>query len=153
MEEPAQPKRLPRAPYGKSGRFRVIRSWPCPLCSFRTKATASWASQKQQHIRSYHPGQAKALALGRRLPALVKPGPDDVVRWQCLCCDRALLETAGATYDQAYAVRLKHWQDCRPTEPGLVAILDVWDALSARLAATSSQRHTYHTTNRKSLNP
>ena len=77
--------------------------------------------------------------MGRRLPALVKPGPDDVVRWQCPCCDLALLETAGATYDQAYAVRLKHWQDCHPKEPRVGFIVMVPATVSRANAAKATQ--------------
>ena len=113
----APPPAVQRAPYGKRGRFRVIRSWQCPLCDFRTKTFAGWACQKQQHIRSYHAGEEKALALGPRLPALARPGPGDTVRWQCPCCDLALLASTGANHDQAYGARLKHWKDKHPLEP------------------------------------
>ena len=50
-EAPAEPRRVP---YGKSGRFRVARSWPCPLCDYKTPTSVKWSEQKRQHISNYH---------------------------------------------------------------------------------------------------
>eukprot|EP00439_Symbiodinium_sp_Y106_P005972 s12747_g1.t1 len=105
-EAPAEPRRVP---YGKSGRFRVARSWPCPLCDYKTPTSVKWSEQKRQHISNYHREHAAALYL-RKLPPLTRPGPTDTVRWKCPCCELCLLAGAAASYDQAYAVRLRHWE-------------------------------------------
>ena len=134
-EAPAEPRRVP---YGKSGRFRVARSWPCPLCDYKTPTSVKWSEQKRQHISNYHREHAAALYL-RKLPPLTRPGPTDTVRWKCPCCELCLLAGAAASYDQAYAVRLRHWEKAHPSEPRERFIVLVPPEVSRSNAARATQ--------------
>ena len=124
-EPEADPPAPARVKYGKSGRFRLVRSWSCRLCNYKTPISAKWGSQKQLHIRAFHPAHRRALALNPRLPALQVPGPEDQVRWQCPCCPLALLSSTVASYDQAYAVRHAHRTEAHPQEPRELFVVKV----------------------------
>ena len=51
---------------------------------------------------------AEGPCTGASSEALQLPSPENEVRWQCPCCPLALLASQAVSFDQAYAIRLKH---------------------------------------------
>ena len=135
-DAPVAPVR--REAYGNSGRFRLVRSWSCPLCSFTTGISAQWNDRKLAHIAAWHPQHRGSLA-ERTPPEVQLPPPGEEVRWQCPLCPLAILASQGVSYDQARAMRLRHREQAHPLAARDLFLVQVPASVSRANAAKATQ--------------
>jgi len=116
--DPSVPRPLTPPPRPKSWKTRqgVLMQWHCPLCSYTTRVTPIWWSEKAQHLRRCHPDQQRRLRLYRSGVRTRPREQQHVPTWCCPVpgCNHILTEPAGAHASRM--ARLRHWRTSHSSE-------------------------------------